>query len=178
MATHSDILAQRVPWTEEPGGLQLVHGVTVRHDWKDLAYDSHSFNQWWWLKHLVFDFYYDISSDVMNLWRKMGPFNVHVLLTEQNERQQCTLWRISDLLLGIRQTSVWILAQLCVPWQTDATLDFSVYLFSPVTQSCPSLGDPMDCSTPGFPVYHQLPELAQTPVHEVSDAIQSYFLRG
>ena len=32
MATHSDILAQRVPWTEEPGRLQLVHGVTVRHD--------------------------------------------------------------------------------------------------------------------------------------------------
>ena len=30
----------------------------------------------------------------------------------------------------------------------------------------------MDCSTPGFPVYHQLPELAQTHVHLVSDAIQ------
>ena len=34
------------------------------------------------------------------------------------------------------------------------------------------LCDPMDCSTPGFPVYHQLPELAQTHVHRVSDAIQ------
>ena len=33
--------------------------------------------------------------------------------------------------------------------------------------------DPMDCSTPGFPVHHQLPELAQTHVHWVSDAIQS-----
>ena len=32
--------------------------------------------------------------------------------------------------------------------------------------------DPMDCSTPGFPVHHQLPELAQTHVHQVSDAIQ------
>ena len=30
----------------------------------------------------------------------------------------------------------------------------------------------MDCSTPGFPVHHQLPELAQTHVHQVSDAIQ------
>ena len=32
--------------------------------------------------------------------------------------------------------------------------------------------DPMDCSMPGFPVYHQLPELAQTHVYQVSDAIQ------
>ena len=36
-----------------------------------------------------------------------------------------------------------------------------------VTQSCPTLCDPMDCSTPGFPVHHQLPELAQTHVHRV-----------
>ena len=41
-----------------------------------------------------------------------------------------------------------------------------------VTQSCPALWDPMDCSTPGFPVFHHLPELAQTHVHWVSDAIQ------
>ena len=34
------------------------------------------------------------------------------------------------------------------------------------------LGKPMDCSTPGFPVHHQLPELAQTHVHLVSDATQ------
>ena len=34
--------------------------------------------------------------------------------------------------------------------------------FSSVTQSCPTLCDPMDCSTPGFPVYHQLPEPIQT----------------
>ena len=37
--------------------------------------------------------------------------------------------------------------------------------FSSVTQSCPTLCDPMDCSTPGFLVHHQLPELAQTHVH-------------
>ena len=43
--------------------------------------------------------------------------------------------------------------------------------FSSVTQSCPTLCDPMDCSTPGFPAHHQLPELAQTRV-QVGDAIQ------
>ena len=44
--------------------------------------------------------------------------------------------------------------------------------FSSVSQSCPTLCDPMDCSMPGFPVHHQLLELAQTQVHRVSDAIQ------
>ena len=41
-----------------------------------------------------------------------------------------------------------------------------------VTQSCPSLCDPMDCSTPGFPVLHHFLELAKTHVHQVSDAIE------
>ena len=45
-------------------------------------------------------------------------------------------------------------------------------LFCSVTQSCPTLCDFMDCSMPGFPVYHWLPELTQTHVHEVGDAIQ------
>ena len=44
--------------------------------------------------------------------------------------------------------------------------------FSSVAQSCLTLCDPMDCSTPGFPVHHQLPELAQTHVHCIGDAIQ------
>ena len=44
--------------------------------------------------------------------------------------------------------------------------------FSSAAQSCPTLCDHMDCSTPGFPVHHQLPELAQTHVHQVGDAIQ------
>ena len=43
---------------------------------------------------------------------------------------------------------------------------------SSVAQSCPTLCDPTDCSTPGFPVHHHLPEFAQTHVHWVSDAIQ------
>ena len=41
-----------------------------------------------------------------------------------------------------------------------------------VTLSCPTLCNPMDCSTPGLPVHHQLPEFTQTHVHWVGDAIQ------
>ena len=44
--------------------------------------------------------------------------------------------------------------------------------FSTVAQLCPTLCNPMDCSTPGFPVHHQLPEFAQTHVHWVGDVIQ------
>ena len=44
--------------------------------------------------------------------------------------------------------------------------------FSSVTQSCPTLCDPMNRSTPGLPVHHQLPEFTQTHVHLVGDATQ------
>ena len=44
--------------------------------------------------------------------------------------------------------------------------------FSSVTQSCPTLCDPMNRSTPGLPVHHQLPEFTLTYVHRVGDAIQ------
>ena len=42
--------------------------------------------------------------------------------------------------------------------------------FSSVAQSCPTLCDPMNCSTPGLPVHHHLPEFTQTHVHWVGDA--------
>ena len=44
--------------------------------------------------------------------------------------------------------------------------------FSSVTQSCLTLCDPVDCSMPGFPVHYQLPELAQTHVHQIGDAVE------
>ena len=49
---------------------------------------------------------------------------------------------------------------------------FSSVQFSSVAQSCPTLFNAMNCSTPGLPVHHQLPEFTQTHVHRVSDAIQ------
>ena len=53
-------------------------------------------------------------------------------------------------------------------------LDFTVnsLQLSSVAQSGPTLCDPMDCSTPGLPVHHQLLELTQTHVHQAGDAIQ------
>ena len=50
--------------------------------------------------------------------------------------------------------------------------DLFAVQFSSVTQSCLTLCIPMDCSMPGLPVHHQLPEFTQTHVHWVGDAIQ------
>ena len=50
-------------------------------------------------------------------------------------------------------------------------------VFSSVAQSCLTLCDPMNCSTPGLPVHHQLPEFTQTQVHRVGDAISHLILR-
>ena len=49
---------------------------------------------------------------------------------------------------------------------------FRISSVSSVAQSCLTLCNPLDCRTPGFPAHHQLPELTQTHVHQVGDAIQ------
>jgi len=64
---------------------------------------------------------------------------------------------------------------LCYPdsWKLESTGKCSRHhQFSSVTQSCPTLCNPMNCSTLGLLVHHQLPNFTQTPVHGVSDAIQ------
>ena len=54
-----------------------------------------------------------------------------------------------------------------IPWQFRGSVQFSSG-----TQSCPTLCDLMNCSTPGLPVHHQLPEFTQTHVRRVLNAIQ------
>ena len=50
------------------------------------------------------------------------------------------------------------------------------FSFSSVAQSCPTLRNPMNCSTAGLPVHHQLPEFTQTHLHWIGDAIQPLIL--
>ena len=98
MATHSSILAWRIPWTEEPGRLQSKGSQRVGHNW------------------------------VTSLSRSLS---IKSELTE------------------------WIYKYRC---------QFSCSVMSD--------SDPIECSTPGLPVHHQLPESTQTHVHWVSDDIQ------
>ena len=62
---------------------------------------------------------------------------------------------------------LFLMYHLCGKYYKPITVQFSS-----ITQSCPTLCDPMNCSMPGLPVYHQLPEFTQTHVHRVGDAIQ------
>ena len=71
------------------------------------------------------------------------------------------------ILLGTR----FFLCLSCVPFLAWWLLLSSVQ-FSSVDQSCPTLCDPMNRSMPGLSVHHQFPEITQTHVHRVSDAIQ------
>ena len=59
-------------------------------------------------------------------------------------------------------------------WETHyfIIISYNSDQFSSVAQSCLTLCNSMDCSTPGLPVHHQLPELIQTHAHQVGDAIQ------
>ena len=57
-------------------------------------------------------------------------------------------------------------------WGLTSSVCKCLVQFSSVAQSCPTLCDPMNRSTPGLPVHHQLPEFTQTHIHRVSDAIQ------
>ena len=58
------------------------------------------------------------------------------------------------------------------PCNSVGIKNFMLHQFSSVVQSCPTLCDPMNRSTPGLPVHHQLLEFTQTHVHRVSNAIQ------
>ena len=65
-------------------------------------------------------------------------------------------------------------AMILIFWMLSFKPAFSLssFTFSSVPQSYLTLCHPMDCSTPGFPVHHQLPEFTQTHIHWASDAIQ------
>jgi len=117
MATHSSILAWRIPWTEEPGKLQSIRSQRVGHKW----------------------------ATNTPLKKKTWIALCLLMLT-------CNIYNIHKCMRFI--------------------IYISSVQFSSVTQSCLTLCNPMNHSTPGLPVHHQLPEFTQTHIHWVGDAIQ------
>ena len=65
-----------------------------------------------------------------------------------------------------------MLSRLGITFLPRTLLFFKWHQIRSVAQSCLTLCDPMNCSMPGLPVHHQLPEFTQTHVHQVGDAIQ------
>ena len=112
MATHSSILAWKIPWTEEPG--------------------------------------------------RQSPQSRKE--SDTTERCHFCFFHFQNLLFAFNPLLPTKISQKYV------LLKFSIQ-FSSVAQLCPTLCDPMNCSMPGLPVHHHLPEFTQTHVHRVSDAI-------
>ena len=84
-------------------------------------------------------------------------------------------YEFCDVVSRCRHSQTW--RHFCILWKELVLrlmkiLKFNSIQFSSVSQSCPTLCDPMNSSIPGLPVHHQLPEFTQTHVHRVSDAIQ------
>ena len=78
--------------------------------------------------------------------------------------------------LHVIVTIYWIMNEHCRTLTPSPHYLFSSVQFSSVAQSCPTLCDPMNRSTPGLPVHHQLPEFTQTHAHRVGDAISHLIL--
>ena len=133
MATHSSVLAWRIPWTEEPGRLQSM-GLQKLNTIEPLS--SVQFSR-------------SVMSDSLRP-HESQPLN------KSNWKENNFIF-VFQLSLG-------------QDWCFFLWYQFSQ--FSSVSQLCPTLCNPMNRSTPGLPVHHQLPEFTQTHVHWVGDAIQ------
>ena len=81
---------------------------------------------------------------------------------------------LKSLLMRVKEKSERVGLKLNIKKKTKQNKDHGIQphsVISSVTLSCLTLCDPMNCSTPSFPVPHQLPELAETHIHQASDAI-------
>ena len=133
MAAHSSVLAWRIPWTEEPGGLQSTGSQRVGHDWVDSTQVStgvsggRSGSTTVALRPAA-------SASPWNLWDVLISGPISDLLNE-------TLWGWDPVISVLTGPPAWF-------W---CTLGF--VLHAQLFQSCPTLCNPMDCSLPSSPVH-------------------------
>ena len=93
----------------------------------------------------------------------------------KTQHSKTKIMAYSPWLHGKMKVEKWKQWQVLFSWAPKSlqmVTQFSSVQFSSVIQSCPTLCNPMDCSTPGLPVHHQLLEFTKTHVQWVSDAIQ------
>ena len=183
MATHSSTFAWKIPWTEEPGRLQstgsLESDTTERlHFHFSLScigegngnplqcscLENPRDGGAWWAS----------VNGVAQSWTRLKQ------LSSSSSSSSCPLPANGDISTypsALRIST----AQPFRPIQKasycqSGTEKLNQPQFSSVTQSCPTLCDPMDCSLPDFPFHHQHLELTQTHVHRVGDAINHLIL--
>ena len=190
MATHCIILAWRIPGTEEPGGLPSMGSHRVGHDWSDLAAAAaDNPGQFPQLKSLTasvksllqckiaftdtrdenvgilggyYSAYHSDPTHFVSLSISLSWKERMIKPKEMNEPH------------NRRRLGCSCLPEFpCLPHKIDCEIRKETQ-FSSVTQFCPTVCNPMDCSTTGLPVHQQLPEFTQTHVHQVGDAIQPF----
>ena len=151
MATHSTVLAWRSPWTEEPGKLQSMGLHRVRHDWINLPClhgVKESFSEDFWAE------FWQVSST-----KRWGEVDVYMAYLE-----------FLQGLLEVHRIIAFVTWSHLVNYHFRPHSPFK-YCCCSAAKSCPTLCDPMDCSTSGFLVLHCLLQFAQIHVHWVGDAI-------
>ena len=162
---HSSIFAWKIPWTEEPGGLQSMGPQRVLPYW---ATNSFTLGQFY----LVDEHQFFSSTEGNNFLDFLKAYTL-IQRTESSSLWQLLVWQLTQLLsLLIKCTTF-----LCILGTFKHFIPANFRSFSlsdqirSVAQSCPTLCNPMNRSTPGLPVHHQFPEFTETHVHRVSDAI-------
>ena len=172
MATASSVPAWRIPWTEEPGGLQsmLLFSHALVSDCCDpMDCSTQSFPVLHRLLELLKLRLIEsvITSNYLILCR---PFSSCRVTKSQTQLKRLSVHAhyasgIGQNTMDFQQVTTFVAkCQLRIE-DRIFKLVFCVFQFSSVAQSCPTLCGPMDCSTPGLPVHHQLPEFTQIRVH-------------
>ena len=101
--------------------------------------------------------------------KKTNTVKEHLILKDENNCMYKMCYALQHIQQEVRKEGWW---NSYMSLKTALLSDPCSVQFSSVTQSCPTLCDPMNCSMPGLPVHHQLLEFTHTHVHRVGDAIQ------
>ena len=172
MAPHSSTLAWKIPWMEEPGRLQSMGLLRVRHDWAT-SLSFFTFMHWRrkWEPTPVF---LPGESQGRGAWWA-AVYGVAQSQTQlkwlSSSRQQFAWPSLCPLLIPtMKHVEDVIYFEWDIGKRQELGHPFSFCCCS-VSKFCPAFCDPTDCSMPGFPVLHYLPEFAQIHVHWLGDAL-------
>ena len=171
---YSNILAWRVPWREEPGRLQSMGSQRVGHDW---AREQEQARGWTGIPKLSFLSGSWEPSSVQGYqpkWIHIYPgsrctlraefLQTHIPCVKDKSKFKTKLIKTVYLETYCKGTPAVIFASTGVQKCQGYNLLRKNEICCLVAQSCPTLCHPTDCSTPGFPIPHHLPEFAQTHV--------------
>ena len=176
MATHSSILAWKIPWTEESGGLQPKVSQRVKHDWANKQAQG-PINSDLVRKNLLGKVTNGWGKNVCPkdfvFWNRERSWTVYLSsffpLTRSEKSFLPPLWMWSRESPPEKQ-HLSPLLKCKARRQVSSPPNFYDCCCS-VTRLCPTLCDSMDCSTPGLPVPDHLLEFTQVHIHWIGDAI-------